>query len=178
MKRGKLIVISGPSGVGKDTVIKELLKKLPLNLIRTATTREKRGDEDYIFLGREEFLERIERGEFVEWAEVYGNIYGIPREELERALEKGDSIVRVDVQGAMTLMKKFPDSVFIFLSPPSVEELERRLKTRGREKAQELERRLEVAKREMEASKYFRHVVVNDKLEETVKKIIDIISEE
>ena len=128
-----LIVLSGPSGVGKDAVLTRM-RKLghPFHYIITATTRPQRPGErngvDYYFLSQEAFQQMIDKGQFLEWAEVYGNYYGVPRNKITQALSKGkDVIVKVDVQGAATIKKILSQVVFIFLMPPSMEELERRL---------------------------------------------------
>lgn len=181
-----LVIISGPSGVGKDAVFSHIRKLgYPFHYVTTATTRKPRTDEsdgaDYHFLSRDEFKERIAQKKLLEWAEVYGNYYGIPREEIEPLLKKGrDVIVKVDVQGAATISKLFPEAVTIFLMPPSKAELERRLKQRYSESYQELERRLKTASKEIESAHLFRHVIVNytDKLESTVKQIEKIVAQE
>ena len=131
-----LVVLSGPSGVGKDTVLIRMRQlHCSFHYVVTATTRKRRGEEqedvDYHFLSRETFQQMIDDGEFLEWAEVYGNFYGVPKEEMRQALAKGmDVMVKVDVQGAATIKKQLPQSVCIFLKPPSMEDLEDRLKGR------------------------------------------------
>jgi guanylate kinase len=162
-----LIVLSGLSGVGKDTVLEQLLKsKLSLVNIVTATTRTRRSSEvdgvNYRFLTRQKFQGLIDSDELLEWANVYGNLYGVPKEPVREALKSGkDVIVRIDVQGAATIKKKCPGAVFIFLVTPYLEELEKRLKQRRTETAAELELRLKTAVEELKQMTMFDYVVVN-----------------
>jgi guanylate kinase len=162
-----LIVLSGLSGVGKDTVLEGLSKsKFPLVNIVTATTRARRPNEadgvDYRFLSRKEFQELIDNDKLLEWANVYNNLYGVPKEPVRKALKSGkDVIVRIDVQGAATIKNKCPQAVFIFLVTPHLEELEKRLKLRRTETAAELELRLKTAIEELKQMAMFDYVVVN-----------------
>jgi guanylate kinase len=181
-----LIVLSGPSGVGKDTVINRM-KGLgrPFHYVVTATTRPRRSGEkdgvDYHFLSREEFQRLLEDNEFVEWAEVYGHHYGVPRNEITSALGQGkDVIVKVDVQGAATLKKLVPQAVFIFLIPPSRTELEKRLRKRHSESEADLAMRLRKAEEEMSKASLFDHVIINheDRIDEVVSQIEAIIAAE
>ncbi len=181
-----LIVLSGPSGVGKDAVLKRM-KKLgyPFHLVVTATDRPWRPGEvdgvDYYFLSTEEFTARLERGEFLEHANVYGERKGVPKAEVRKALASGqDAIMRVDVQGAATIRQKLPEAVFIFLSPSSEEDLIRHLKKRGTETPEALARRITAAREEMERLPGFDYVIVNrdGQLDETVKQITAIITAE
>lgn len=164
-----LIVISGPSGVGKDALLSRM-KEMghPFFYAVTATTRPQRPGEtdgvDYHFLTRVQFMEMIETGELLEWANVYGNLYGIPRKPVQQALTQGkDVIVRVDVQGAASIRRIAPEALLIFLSPPSMEELERRLRERKTEATADLELRLKTAQREMETLPSFDYVAVSQK---------------
>ena len=166
-ERPLLVVLSGPSGVGKDAVL-ERMKRLgsPYHFAVTATTRPmregEREGEPYHFVARAEFERMIANGELIEWAEVYGNLYGVPRAQVERALSEGrDVLVKVDVQGAKTIRSLVPDAVLVFLAPPSLDELARRLTSRGTEAEESLRRRLREAEVEMEAASLFDHVVVN-----------------
>ena len=181
-----LVVISGPSGVGKDAVL-ERMKRLPgaRHFTVTATTRHKRPNErdgvDYIFMEPPEFQALLAQDGFLEHAEVYGRYYGVPRAQVEEALRAGrDVVVKTDVQGARTLKAKVPDAVLIFLAPPDLQELERRLRQRKSETAEDLQRRIETARLEMECQPEFDHVVVNHSghLDETVAAIERIIDQE
>lgn len=180
-RKGRLFVISGPSGVGKGTITTEVLKRIPsLKKAVTYTTRTPRPGEvagkDYHFVNRDEF-ERLKcQGEFLEWAEVYGNFYGSPKREVERLLSEGFDVVLVlDVQGALSVKAQYPDSVLVFLKPPSLEELRRRLEERGTEPPEVIERRMLKASWEMQQAGKFDHIVVNDELDKAVDEIIRII---
>lgn len=185
-KRPLLIVISGPSGAGKDAVLTRM-KELgcPLEYVVTVTTRPQRDKErnnvDYHFISRERFQEMIERKEFLEWANVYGNWYGVPKAPVKQALDKGqDIIVRVDIQGAATIKKILPQAVFIFLIPPSMEELVLRLKQRHTESAFDLALRTKTAEEEIKQLSLFDYIVVNkqDKIDLAVSEIKAIITAE
>ena len=181
-----LIVLSGPSGVGKDAVldtIKEL--KRPFHYVVTATTRSRRAEEkdgvDYHFLSQEEFQHMIDGGQLLEWARVYGHYYGVPKDEVVQGLAKGmDVIVKVDIQGAATIKKLLPQAVFIFLMPPSMEELERRLRQRRSEAGADLALRVRKAKEEMESLPLFDYVVISqqDKLDDAAAQIDAIVAAE
>ncbi len=185
--RSLLIVLSGPSGTGKDAVLtrmKELGYPL-LEYITTVTTRPRRASErddvDYHFVSVERFQEMISRKELLEWANVYGNWYGVPKEAVKQALDKGrDVIVKVDVQGAATIKKILPQAVFIFLIPPSREELTIRLKQRHTESAFNLALRLKTAEEEIKKLPLFDYVVLNkqDKIDLAVSDIKAIITAE
>ncbi len=181
-----LVVISGPSGVGKDAVIGGL-KEIGhhLHFAVTATTRSKRQGEtdgrDYHFVSRSEFERMIEENELLEYAGVYGNFYGVPKRELKQALARGqDVVVKVDVQGAATIKKILPEAVFIFVAPPSMDDLKERLKQRKTESGVDLERRLKAAREEMNCLPMFDYVVVNHegRVEEAVSQIESIITAE
>jgi len=181
-----LIVISGPSGAGKDAVLTKM-KELgyPFEYIVTATTRAQRAKErdnvDYHFVSKEGFQEMIERKEFLEWANVYGNWYGVPKEPVKQALDKGqDIIVKVDIQGAATIKKILPQAVFIFLVPPSMEELILRLKQRHTESSFDLALRTETAEEEIKQLSLFDYIVVNkrDEIDLAVSDIKAIITAE
>ena len=177
-------MLSGPSGVGKDVVLMRV-KSLPrsMRFVVTTTTRPKREVESngvhYDFVSRDKFEGMIKKKELLEWAEVYGNYYGVPRDQVERALKQGnDVMVKVDVQGAMTIKKVMPQSVLIFLAPPSIEELENRLRKRNTESSADLNRRIVTAKDEMAQAEMFDYIVVNHKVEDAVAEIMDIIAAE
>jgi guanylate kinase len=181
-----LIVISGPSGVGKDTVLAKMKQsRRSLHYVVTATTRPQRPGEknglDYHFVSEEQFKQMIETGQLLEWASVYGNLYGVPKRQIQQALAQGlDVVVKVDVQGAATIKNILPQAVFIFLTPPSLDELERRLRERKTESAEELKLRMETTREEMDSLPLFDYVVVNhqDRLDLTMAQIDAIISAE
>ncbi len=179
-------MLTGPSGVGKDVTLQRM-KELgfKFHYVVTVTTREKRpGEEDgehYFFVTRQEYERMKENGELLEHAEVYGNYYGIPRSQVVEPLRKGiDVIMKPDVQGAHTMRKKEPEAIYIFLAPPSMEDLAARLYHRKTEDPQELAKRLKVAREEMHAISDFDYVVVNrnNELDETVEEIEAIIEAE
>jgi guanylate kinase len=181
-----IIVLSGPSGAGKDAVRDVLLRWEPrIHRVVTATTRPPRPAErtghDYYFISEEEFDKVLETGGFAEHAFVYDHRNGVPRIELEDPLLAGrDAIARLDVQGAATIKRHFPDALLIFVAPPSIEESARRLHERHTDTPDEQQRRIETAMREMEAASDFDYIVENEtgKLEETARRIIEILIEE
>jgi len=180
------IVLSGPSGVGKDAVLTRM-KELdyPLKYITTLTTRPRRPLErnnvDYHFISVKRFQQMIENNELLEWANVYDNWYGVPREEVKQALDRGqDVIVKVDVQGAASIKKILPQGIFIFLTPPSVDELLKRLKQRHTESPSELNLRLKTAEEEVKQLPLFDYAVINrwDEINLAVSEIEAIITAE
>jgi guanylate kinase len=181
-----LVVLSGPSGVGKDAVLTRMIElKRPYHFTVTATTRPKRPQErdgtDYFFVTKQTFEQMIRDGDLLEWAEVYSNYYGVPRSQVVEALQRGqDVIIKADVQGAATIKGVAPEALSIFLAPPSKSELERRLRERMTESEDTLKHRLETAGREMEEASSFDYVVVNHKnyLDEAVAEIERIIYKE
>ncbi|MBP9040559.1 MAG: guanylate kinase [Anaerolineaceae bacterium] len=181
-----LIVISGTSGVGKDAVIKCLKSRnLPLHFVVTATSRPPRPDEvhgrDYFFYPPAEFEERIKKGEFIEHAMVYDEHKGIPRSQVEEALKSGkDVVAKVDIQGAATLRRLYPQAVVIFLVPRTVEEWLNRLKRRNTETEEKLKTRIETAKYEVSQIEIFDYIVVNaeGEIDKAADDIIDIINAE
>lgn len=186
-KTGKIVIISGPSGVGKTSVLRELFSecKLPLVESISATTRQRRPGEtvgkSYHYLSESEFQKRRQNNEFLEYCEVfgYGHWYGTLRQPVSTGLEEGNWIVlEVDVEGAAKVLKTYPDAITIFIHPGSIEELERRLRGRGTESEEILKRRLEVAKQELDASSIYRHIVTNQSVEQTVNDICDLLEAE
>lgn len=181
-----LIVLSGLSGVGKDTVLAGLRKAgLPAVISISATTRPRRPSEkdgfDYYFVSEKKFQEMIDKDELLEWATVYGNRYGIPKAPVRQWLKEGkDVIVKIDVQGAATIKKNVPGAVLIFLCTLTLEELEKRLKKRRTESREELELRLKTAEKEMEQLGIFDYIIVNreDELEQTIADVRAIIAAE
>ena len=180
-KKGILIVISGPSGAGKGTICKELLEKEDnLYLSVSATTRKPREGEvhgvNYYFLEKEDFMKRVENEEFLEWAEVHGNCYGTPKFNVEELINEGKNVIlEIDVQGALNVKKNCEDGVFIFVLPPSMEELKRRIIKRGSETPESLITRFKNAYEEINFISKYNYAVVNDDLEEAVKKVQNII---
>ena len=184
MRKGLLILISGPSGTGKGTVCDLLRKNHPeMSYSISATTRQPRpGEQDgvnYYFYDKEKFRQMIDAGELLEWAEVYGNYYGTPKQKVLDRLNAGEDILlEIDTQGALNVMKAVPEGLFIFLLPPSLEELANRLKGRGTETEESLQRRLGAAVDEIKIAHNYRYVVVNDKVEAAEKAIAGIIEAE
>ncbi len=181
-----MIVVSGPSGVGKDSVLQVLKQRgLPLHFVVTSTDRKPRVNEvdgvDYNFISTEKFQQMIANDEFVEWAVVYGDLKGIPKPQIREAMASGkDVILRVDVQGAARLRQLCPEAVLIFLVPASVPEWFQRLRDRKTETEESLRRRVETAKKELDHLKDFDYVVINadDQLDLAVEKIIEIVEVE
>lgn len=178
------MALSGPSGVGKDAVLDRMKNsRRRMSFAVTATTRRRRSGEvdgvDYHFLSKERFERMRDRGELLEWAEVYGNYYGVPRQQVDRALRDGrDIMVKVDVQGAMTIKRVMPQAISIFLVAPSMEELQGRLRNRKTESDSDMQRRTATAAEEMKKIDDFDYVVVNDTVEQAVSEIERIISAE
>lgn len=179
----KLLVISGSSGVGKGTVIKSLLEKCPdLNLSISCTTRNKREGEvhgvNYFYLTQEEFDKAVAQDEFLEWAKFSGNCYGTKKSYIEECLANQKNVLlEIDTQGALQIKEKMPEALLIFIAPPSFEELEARLRGRHTETEEAIQKRLECVKSELENSKQYDYVIVNDKVENAVEKILKIIGE-
>jgi guanylate kinase len=177
----RVFVINGPSGVGKGTLIRGLMERLAnLELSVSATTREPRPGEqngvDYHFLSREEFDRRVAAGEFVEHADYAGRSYGTLRSELEARLRDGVPVVlEIEVQGARQVRQAMPEAVQVFIAPPSLAALRTRLVGRGTDDSEEVERRLRVAEQELDAQPEFAHVVVNDRLEDALGQIVEIV---
>lgn len=183
-RKGCLIVVSGPSGTGKGTVCSALLAKhKEIAYSISATTRQPRTGEvdgvNYYFLAKNVFEKMIEDGELLEWAEVYGNYYGTPLKKIQERLADGqDILLEIDTQGAMSVKEKFPDEIYIYIMPPSLKELERRLKTRGTDSAESIERRLKSAAGEMEIAERYNYIVVNEQVEQAVNQIAAIVDAE
>jgi len=177
----KVFVVTGPSGVGKGTLIRGLLERVSgLELSVSATTRAPRPGEvdgvDYHFLTPDEFDARVAAGDFVEHATYSGNRYGTLRSELERPLAKGEGVVlEIEVQGARQVRAAIPEAVAVFIAPPSREALRARLLSRGTDSSEQVDARLQTAVRELEAQPEFAHVVVNDRLEEATGELASIV---
>lgn len=179
----KFYVISGSSGVGKGTVIKEFLRRNPnFRLSISCTTRGMREGEvdgvNYFFLNKEEFQNCINNGEFLEWAEFSGNFYGTKREFVEKCLENDENLIlEIDTKGALQVQSLMDNAILIFIAPPSVQELEKRLRGRHTETEEAIQKRLNSIKLEIENSKHFDYKIINDTVENAVKELERIILE-
>ncbi len=181
-----VVVVSGPSGVGKTTVVRRVMDEcpLPLTLSTSVTTRQPRAGEldgaDYHFLEKNEFLRRREAGDFLESFEVFGrgHWYGTLRDKVASSLAAGKWVVlEIDVNGAMQVVEQYPDAITVFVSPDSFTELERRLRGRATETEERIQRRLEIARDELQFKDRYRHVVVNDDVERATNEIIEILTQ-
>lgn len=179
-ERGLLLVISGPSGAGKGTICKALLDKNEFWLSVSATTRQPRVGEvdgkNYFFITKDDFKERIEKNDFLEYAEVYGNYYGTPKSSVLQMLDSGkDVILEIDIQGALKVKEAFKEGIFIFILPPSMEELKQRIIKRGSETPESLMTRFKSAYKEINYVSKYSYAVVNHTVDEAVKKIEGIV---
>ncbi len=182
--KGNLFVVSGPSGVGKGTVCKKVVEmdeKVTISV--SATTRAPREEDTdgvtYYFLTKEKFGEMIGNDEFYEWADVHGNFYGTPKKPVEENLAKGmDVILEIDVQGGMIIKEKNPETVMVFIAPPSMEVLEERLRGRHSETEEQIQKRLHNAVKELEYEEKYEHIIVNDDLSAAVEELHKIILNE
>jgi guanylate kinase len=186
MNAGKIIVISGPSGVGKTTLYKKLLAEMPekLEFSVSVTTRAPRQGEkngvDYFFVSMDEFRERIAHDALVEYAEVYGNLYGTPKSEIDRITRSGKNcLLDLDVQGGRNIKKCYPESILVFINPPSLDELKSRIMNRNLDRPEQIARRLAKAMEEMSVREKYDYQIVNadidkaySELKELVKKIV------
>ena len=181
----QVVVLSGPSGSGKTTIVQRLLHESPVKLMMSvsATTRPARAGEndgqDYYFIKGDQFQEYRRRGELLEWAEVHktGYWYGTLCSELDRARDSSAwALLEVDVEGALNVIQRYPDAVTIFLTTPSIEIYEQRLRDRGTETEDVIQRRLQTARDELESSDRYRHIVVNDDLDRAVREICGILA--
>ncbi|MBI2875140.1 MAG: guanylate kinase [Firmicutes bacterium] len=183
-REGLLLVLSGPSGVGKDTAVQALLQADPtLSFGVSVTTRKPRAGEldgkDYIFVSETLFKTWIAEDRFLEWAWVHGNLYGTPRDRLLEALTAGrDIVLRPDVQGALRISENFPDACMVFLLPPTWKELRARMEKRGGDSGEEMEQRIDAARREFNYLRNYDYVVINDRLEDAVTTLLAIVRAE
>ena len=180
-RRGHLFIISAPSGGGKTTLCRAVLNRFPDMLFSvSSTTRKSRYGEqdgvDYYFISRDDFEKGIDNGKWAEWAEVHGYFYGTSAEFLNNGLASGrDILLDIDVQGTIQLLERYPDSIAIFILPPSFETLQKRLESRGSDSQEAIARRLVNAEKEMAQKDIYRHVIVNDQLAGAVAELISII---
>jgi guanylate kinase len=183
MPKGNLFIVSGPSGAGKSTVCKIVRLKLGINLAVSATTRKPRIGEvngrEYHFLTKEQFQEKIEKGSFLEYANVHGNYYGTLKSEVDTRLEKGEDIIlEIDVQGGIQVKEKYPDAMLVFFKTPTEEDLERRLRGRGTEDEETVQIRLKNSLKELQYEKYYDKTVVNYTIEQACEELMTIIKGE
>lgn len=179
-----ILVISGPSGVGKSTIVDRVLEAAEdfVRSVSVTSRKPREGDEEgihYSFVSRKEFERRRDGGELLEWAEVYGNLYGTPAHFVERQLEQGNSVLlEIDIQGGESVKEKRPGAVLIFLLPPSFEELERRLRSRKTDDEETVQRRLEIARKELTSHEKYDYIVMNDEIEQCVSDVLSIVHAE
>ncbi|MGN0554759.1 MAG: guanylate kinase [Candidatus Fimenecus sp.] len=183
-EQGKLILFSGPSGVGKDTLLDILIRKNPnFQKSISITTRERREGEvdgvDYYFITPDDFEAMLDFGEVLEFAKYGKNLYGTPKKPVDKWLAEGKSVIlKIEVQGAAKIKKMYPDALAIFIMPPSMEILEHRLRQRGTENEDDLVRRLTIARDEIKKSRDYDYIVINDSLEAAADEVLDILSKE
>ena len=183
-KRGTIFIMSAPSGAGKTTLCKELMQAFPdIKFSISCTTRQMRSGEtdgtDYHFISKDEFKKIVNEGGFAEWAEVHGELYGTTVSELKKAGKEGfDLILDIDWQGARQIKEKLKGGVYIFIHPPSLDELENRLRKRGKDNDETIKRRLSNAKEEMSHSGWYDHNITNDKLTEAMARLKSIVTAE
>ncbi len=183
-RKGKVVIVSGPSGVGKSTICKEVVKRLNnVYLSVSVTTRPRSEAEidggDYWFISEREFQERVDKGLLLEYAEVFGHLYGTPKDKIDAALQAGKSVIlEIDVQGAKQAKRIYRDMVMIFILAPSQKELAERMKLRGREDIETAQERLNEASTEIAAAwQYYQHMVINENLEQAVSEVTQIIQQ-
>ncbi len=184
-EKGLLIVLSGPSGVGKGTVRSALFNRPDHNLVYSVsmTTRKPRVGEvegrEYFFVSRDEFEKNIREGKMLEYAEFVGNYYGTPRDEVRKQLDNGNEVVlEIEIQGALQVREKMKDAIFIFIAPPTIDALYNRLKSRGTESEELIQSRIEKAKRELGLAYKYDYIVVNDTVDNAADRIMAIIRAE
>ena len=183
---GNVIVVSGPSGVGKSTIVRELIERTGAVFSVSATTRHPRAGEvngrHYVFVDRTEFEAMIAEEKLLEWADVFGELYGTPAEPLQRARDQGRNVVlEIDVQGGLQVHRRVPDAIFIFITPPDHGELARRLHGRNSDSQQVISRRLTKADEEINAAKssgVYQHWVVNNDLQRAIRQVVDVVNQE
>ncbi len=180
MNKGKFIVVSGPSGVGKGTICDVLIKELDAWYSVSMTTREMREGEvegkNYYFVTKEEFERKIKENNFIEYNVYNNNYYGTPKDKILEKIEDGtDVFLEIDVNGAKNIKKQFPNSLLIYIAPPSIEELRKRLEKRGTETEEKIQNRLKIAEEELKQTNIYDYVVINDDLETAINEVRQII---
>jgi guanylate kinase len=183
MKKGLLLVVSGPSGAGKGTVCGEFVKQVGISLSISMTTRDPRpgevDGEDYYFVSEEQFLRTVSDGGFFEYAKVYDHYYGTPKNPVMTRLSSGaDVLLEIDTQGALKVKREWPDGIFIYILPPSMRELRRRITSRGADTREEIELRLGESLREMERIDQYDYCVINERFEEAADRLVAILKAE
>jgi len=180
--KGTVVIVSGPSGVGKSTICREVVKRLEDVWLSVSVTTRPKGEseaegKDYRFISDEEFRRLIDQGGLLEYAEVFGNLYGTPRDNVEEALRAGKTVIlEIDVQGARQVKTRIPDAVMIFILPPSAKVLAERLDKRGRDEADIAEERLDGAGAEIAAAwQHYEHMIINDNLEHAIEECAQVI---
>ena len=179
--RGRLFIISAPSGTGKTTLCSAVLDRFPEMLFSVSyTTRKPRNGEksgiDYHFVKKKDFKDKIRSGKWAEWADVHGNYYGTSAELLDKGLDSGrDILLDIDVQGTILILKRYPESITIFVMPPSIEELKRRLELRDTDSGEVIASRLENAKMEMAKKDLYLHLIISDQLHDAIEQLIAVI---
>ncbi len=183
-RKGKVMIVSGPSGVGKSTICKEAVKRLNNVYLSVSVTTRPRSEaeidgEDYWFISEREFQERVDKGLLLEYAEVFGHLYGTPKDKVDEVLQAGKSVIlEIDVQGAKQAKRTYRDVVMIFILAPSQKELAERMKLRGREDIETAQGRLDEAGTEIAAAwQYYEHMVINDDLQQAVSEVVQIIQQ-
>jgi guanylate kinase len=183
-RKGKVVIVSGPSGVGKSTICKEVVKRLNNVYLSVSVTTRPRSEaeidgEDYWFISEREFQERVDKGLLLEYAEVFGHLYGTPKDKVDAALQAGKSVIlEIDVQGAKQAKRVYRDMVMIFILAPSQKELAERMKLRGRDGIETAQERLNGASSEIAAAwQYYQHMVINENLEQAVSEVTQIIQQ-
>ncbi len=178
----KVVIVSGPSGVGKSTICKEVVKRLNNACLCVSVTSRPRNpsetqDRDYWFISEQDFQERINKGQLLEYAEVFGHLYGTPKDKVEQALQAGKTVIlEIDVQGAKQVKAVYPNAIMIFVLPPRAKVLAERLDRRGREDSEQAELRLNGASSEIAAAwQYYQHMVINEDLQQAIEEVIQII---
>jgi len=181
-RKGKVVIVSGPSGVGKSTICKEVAKRLNNIYLSVSITTRPRSEtevdgQDYWFISEQEFQERIDKGLLLEYADVFGHLYGTPKDKVDEALNRARTVIlEIDVQGAKQAKAIFPDAVMIFILPPSARTLAERMNRRGREGSEAAEERLDGAGAEIAAAwQYYKHMVINEDLQQAVSECVQII---